>query len=513
MQGEEISTVTLTELMQWQQEFKGNVGNDTLMKAKQKNCSRITHIKAQVRERVRLQSLQDQGALSEHQATRLGSLMKTIGNYEIAGNVLFYVTQDLIPRRLIVPAEEFYEEILQQAHVHTSKAKTLGNVMKKFYWPGLARAVKRHLSKCECIRFRQGGRDRSEKKGIYRTSIPNCPFAEVQVDVLVLEGNKRDSRTEMRKGVLVIVDSFSGFVALKPLEKSPSAAEVAKLLVETFAIMGIPSRIRHGRGSEFQNKTMKLVTNVLGIADCPGSSGNSRAQAKVERANLPVNELLSFLYSRQGQWQNHLDLVQWKINTSVNPNTGLSPYQIVFGREPRMPALNAEVHEDLANFTVEMYEKLMKERLADLHERIRCLLHWNADRTKEHYMTKVNAHKFKLYKVLSLPKSDRGRAGNRFYGQLLKIVIVNNQWKNPENVIGQIRYQGKNGERLTYRRTGEPVRVELNVVNVQSNSCPIVNYKLQPKFIDYVLSKYKTVRRVTKVDSFVCLRRGYHRLL
>ena len=58
---------------------------------------------------------------------------------------------------------------------------------------------------------------------------------------------------------------------------------------------------------------------------------------QVERQNRTIQEILSsFVADHPADWDLFVDMATYAYNTSRNEATGFSPYELVFGREPRL---------------------------------------------------------------------------------------------------------------------------------------------------------------------------------
>ena len=65
-----------------------------------------------------------------------------------------------------------------------------------------------------------------------------------------------------------------------------------------------------------------------------------QSNAQVERFNRTMEEALrSFVGAHQDDWDEHLIMLEFAYNDSVNPSTGYTPFFLNHGRNPTLPVL------------------------------------------------------------------------------------------------------------------------------------------------------------------------------
>ena len=101
-------------------------------------------------------------------------------------------------------------------------------------------------------------------------------------------------------------------------------------------IFGCFQTISRDRGTQFSNSLLKHLNALTGSKHIFATTAHHAAVGQVERANQSVERILAkYVNFERNDWDNSLSLAKYAINISVAEATGLSPYVVTYGREPR----------------------------------------------------------------------------------------------------------------------------------------------------------------------------------
>lgn len=130
-----------------------------------------------------------------------------------------------------------------------------------------------------------------------------------------------------------------------------TAALTAKLLFEFFCLYGIPEEMLTDQGANFCSNLTDEITNSLKIKKLTCSPYHPQTNGSVERLNATINQQLPC--QSNANHDNWDELIHYVIftnnNTSVNPSTTYTPYELMYGCLPRIPFLENE--EQFPNYT------------------------------------------------------------------------------------------------------------------------------------------------------------------
>ena len=217
---------------------------------------------------------------------------------------------------------------------HFASDKLLAQARLRFWWPGMSADIEQFCKSC-----RQCG-ERNKPIPAPRASLgqlpASAPMEMVALDIL----SGLPVTSQGHKHLLVIVDHFSRFVECIPL-KTQEATEVAQAFVREFVSRyGVPKTIHSDLGGCFTSEVMKLTCQLLGMGQSHTTAFHPMGNSICERVNRSVLSMLSkFLDEHEhSEWDVHLPLLLLGLRSQVHRSLGASPYCVMFGREPRLPA-------------------------------------------------------------------------------------------------------------------------------------------------------------------------------
>lgn len=74
---------------------------------------------------------------------------------------------------------------------------------------------------------------------------------------------------------------------------------------------------------------------------------HAQSNGSIERSHYVLIEYLKTRVTNNLQWDKHLKMVMFSYNTSIHESTKFSPYELVFGRIPRLPSSCEATGENL----------------------------------------------------------------------------------------------------------------------------------------------------------------------
>ena len=258
--------------------------------------------------------------------------------------------------------------------------RTIELVRSRFYWPRMAADVEHKVK--TCVR-----RKTLPEKAAPLVSIQTSrPMQLVCMDFLSLEPD-----THNTKDILVITDHFTKYAVAIPT-KDQKATTVAKCLWEQFLVhYGFPERLHSDQGRDFESHTIKELCAIAGIKKGRTSPYHPRGNP-VERFNRTLLGMLGTLKDKEkSHWRDFVKPLTHAYNCTRNEVTGFSPYELMFGRQPRLPvdiAFSLPVREGKAA-SHSQYVRNLKSRLEEGYQTAIENSQKVAGRNKRHFDKRV----------------------------------------------------------------------------------------------------------------------------
>jgi hypothetical protein len=256
----------------------------------------------------------------------------TIEDYTIQDGYLFKANKLCIPRTSV---RDFLVWELHAGGLagHFGRDKTIEEVERQFYWPGLKRDVAKIIGHCrQC----QLAKHRKQNVGLYTPlPVPDRPWQDVSMDFVL--GLPRTLKKH--DSIFVVVDRFSKMAHFIPCSKTSDASKIAKLYFdEIVKLYGLPKTIVSDRDVRFMSYFWKTLWHLVGTKLKFSAAYHPQTDGQTEVVNRSLGNLLRCLVGDHARtWDSILPIAQFAYNNSVNRTIGMSPFEVVHGYKARKP--------------------------------------------------------------------------------------------------------------------------------------------------------------------------------
>lgn len=273
------------------------------------------------------------------------------------------VTSGSTRKQLLIPSG-YRKFILQKVHNemgHQGRDRTISLLRDRFFWYGMTKDVENWITNCDrCIRRKTPTSQRVPMVSIETTQ----PLELVCMDFLGLETSKGGQQY-----ILVIMDHFTKYAVAVPT-KNTTAHTTAEAFMKNFVVhYGFPKTIHTDQGANFEGRLMKELCKMAGVRKSRTTPYHPQGNGSCERFNRTLLNMLGTLNPDQKRdWKAHVSAMVHAYNCTRHDTTGMSPYFLMFGREPHLPIdiiFNLENEEQKLSTN---YVQAMKERMQAAYE-------------------------------------------------------------------------------------------------------------------------------------------------
>lgn len=212
------------------------------------------------------------------------------------------------------------QQIMREYH------ETLGhgtsNLMKfaigqTYNWKGMYKDIEKFYNSClTCLK---AGTEKVNSKN--KIILTKCPNQLWETDIMVepLPNGKMGF-------ILVVIDHYSKWTETRCL-KDKSKESISAAIKELVALNGIPQQIYSDSGLEFDNKTIRELSEALKIDWKFASPYNHKSTGAVERVIQTLrNKLKKLTNFGEKDWRKLLEKATLAVNLSYNRAISTSPY-------------------------------------------------------------------------------------------------------------------------------------------------------------------------------------------
>jgi len=284
--------------------------------------------------------------------------------------------------RLVVPLAS-REKVLVETHDHSlaghlGQQKTYEKLARTFYWPAMYEDMVHHIRSClSCQRFKSPPQLLPHVTPSSITKNVNQAMQSINIDI---KGPIHPRTIRGNQYILIITDVATRWVEAFAMPNQ-RAETVAKYFVEGFICrFGCPLEMSSDRGTNFLSDLLTQVNSVLQINHRLSAPYSPWVNGCVERVNATIMQILSHYTDTHADiWDDLMYFALYAYRTSQHSVTKVSPYQLMFGRQPHGPS---EANLDPWEPTMKQGKEAAEELQALLHKAFEILKATKSDATE-----------------------------------------------------------------------------------------------------------------------------------
>ncbi|XP_068210061.1 uncharacterized protein [Palaemon carinicauda] len=280
---------------------------------------------------------------------------------------------------------------------HLGISKTYKRLLDDYYWPGMKADVKHHIESCHPCQVTGKPNQKIPPAPLVPITVPNSPFEKVIVDCV----GPLPKTKKQNEYILTLLCPTTRFPLAVPI-KNISARTIIVNLLKIFTIFGFPKELQCDQGTNFTSDLFKQTLKQLNISHIFASAYHPQTNGALERVHQTIKNLLRKYICETGRdWGEDLDLLMYVLRSTPNESTGISPFEMMFGRRPRTNL--SMVKENILRGTykdqqvsIPQYLQSLKVKFDHVYEFANLNLTNSQIRMKNHYDKKAKIRTFKV---------------------------------------------------------------------------------------------------------------------
>jgi transposase InsO family protein len=233
------------------------------------------------------------------------------------------------PLALVPTLLQLYHDQLAHPGFH----RTLGSIKLKYWWPTMRHNILTYVQSCQFCEWAKVNKQAANVP-IQQYDPPSRPWGDIHWDLC--GPFRKTARGNCYIGVAKC--TLTRTIVLKALT-SKQPIETARMLInKVYLKHGAPDVIHTDQGTEFINTVIEQINALFQVKHVPTTPGNPRSNGLAEQhMGVLKDQLTAFTNAIQDDWDTYLPTIEFAYNTTVNSQTGYTPFFMLYGREASQP--------------------------------------------------------------------------------------------------------------------------------------------------------------------------------
>ncbi|XP_068230376.1 uncharacterized protein [Palaemon carinicauda] len=259
--------------------------------------------------------------------------------------------------------------LLELAHSHVNHFgvnKTYSTLAEDFFWPGMKKDIQQFIKACHHCQTTGKPNERLPPAPLQPISVPKFPFERIIIDCV----GPMPRTKQGNEYLLTVLCPTTRYPIAVPI-KNINAKTIIGQLVKIFTTYGFPKTLQCDRGTNFTSKLFQQAMREFNIHNIYASAYHPQSNGALERVHQTIKNLLrKYMQETSEQWDRDIDLLMYIVRSVPQESTGVSPFELMFGRKPRTTL--SMVKENLIHNKEEItnilsYLQELKDKIISLH--------------------------------------------------------------------------------------------------------------------------------------------------
>lgn len=241
--------------------------------------------------------------------------------------------------RVTNPADkDEISEIIKLHHdsplgAHFGYNKTFNRIRQYYTWPRMSADIKFYVKNCTiCQKAKAQG---ATKAPMEIVTTAKSSWENISIDLV----GPLTETYKSNKYLLTVEDQLSKWLIAIPVPNQEAETVAKALILEVFLIYGAPLSLLSDQGANFMSKLFAAMCKFWKIKQHRTTPYHPQTNGMLERSHFFLkNYLRCYTNKEPKNWDVWAKFACFAYNTTPHTATKLSPYELVFGRKPNLPA-------------------------------------------------------------------------------------------------------------------------------------------------------------------------------
>lgn len=263
-------------------------------------------------------------------------------------------------------SEEEKQNLLRETHGnvatgHFGENKTIKRLREQTSWENMEKDVIDFIKKCQACQREKLTRIRPKVEAVI-PEMPTQPNEKIAMDIV----GPLPETTSGNKYILSIQDVLTKYIILIALWETTSESILTNLLDHYIYIFSSPKHILTDQGANFVSELVQKFENLFRIKHIKTTAFHPQSNGALERTHGTIKDLLkTYMADNETEWDQNLNLICLAFNTAVHESTGLTPFEMTFGRKANLPSALATTtsltHQELLDIWQKRHEEYLEK--------------------------------------------------------------------------------------------------------------------------------------------------------
>ena len=249
------------------------------------------------------------------------------------------------------------KEIFESIHnnSHPGIKETLRQVSSRFVWPNIKKDIKAWAKTCARCQISKVTRHTQVPPAPFL--VPDDRFSHIHLDIIHLPPS------DGYRYCLTACDRLTRWPEAWPITDMSAETVAQTFFTNWIARFGVPAFMTTDQGLNFESQLLSTLNRLTGTSRQRTTTYNPQANGMIERFHRPLKAAL--MAANKQRWTEALPVALLGLRSSLKPDIGATPAELVYGSTLRLPG-EFFSHSSDDDYDPSSYVSRLRERISEI---------------------------------------------------------------------------------------------------------------------------------------------------